>query len=343
MMRVIYALLCLFFWSSDLPAQAPFYQGKTMRIVVGYLSGDSHDQLARTTSRHLGKHIPGTPDIIVQNMPGAGSIIAANYVYGVVKPDGLTLGSISPALYFEQLTGRKEVQFDWTKFTWIGSPEYNGTLLFMRADTPYKTLDDIRKAAELPKCSATGAGTSGHYVPRLIEETLGVRFRLVTGYPGGAEQDLAMERGEVQCRAITTAAFFSREPFLTWHKNGFVRILIQTARKRNPKIPDVPTIFELMEREKTPEASRRLVTVILGASGFGSWPIVSSPGMPKERVTILREAYAKTMKDLDFLEEAQKRGWEIKPISGEELEVLAREVTVQPPEVVERMKKLLGK
>lgn len=343
MMRVIYALLCLFFWSSDLPAQAPFYQGKTMRIVVGYLSGDSHDQLARATSRHLGKHIPGTPDIIVQNMPGAGSIIAANYVYGVAKLDGLTLGSISPALYFEQLTGRKEVQFDWTKFTWIGSPEYNGTLLFMRADTPYKTLDDIRKAAEPPKCSATGAGTSGHYVPRLIEETLGVRFRLVTGYPGGAEQDLAMERGEVQCRAITIAAFFSREPFLTWHKNGFVRILIQTARKRNPKIPDVPTIFELMEREKTPEASQRLVTVILGASGFGSWPIVSSPGMPKERVTILREAYAKTMKDLDFLEEAQKRGWEIKPISGEELEVLAREVTVQPPEVVERMKKLLGK
>jgi len=324
-------------------AQAPFYQGKTMKIVVGYLSGDSHDQLARVTARHIGKHIPGSPDTIVQNMPGAGSIITANYVYGVAKPDGLTLGSISPALYFEQLTGRKEVQFDWPKFTWLGSPEHNGQLLFMRADTPYKTLDDIRKAAEPPKCSATGSGTSGHFIPRLIEETLGLKFRLVTGYPGGGEQDLALERGEVQCRAITIAAFFAREPFLTWHKTGFVRILIQTARKRNPKIPDVPTIFELMERDKTPEASRRLATVILGAGGFGSWPIVSSPGIPKERVTILREAYAKTMKDPDFLEEAQKRGWEIKPIGGEEMEVLAREVTVQPPEVVERMKRLLGK
>ena len=324
-------------------AQAPFYQGKTIRIVVGYLAGDTHDQWARAYSRHMGKYIPGNPDIIVQNMPGAGSIIAANYVYGVAKPDGLTMGSISPALYLEQLTGRKEVQFDWPKFAWIGSPEYNGQLLFMRADSPYKTLEDIRKAAEAPKCSATGAGTSGHYVPRLIEETLGLRFRLVTGYPGGGEQDLAMERGEVQCRAITIAAFFGREPFLTWYKTGFVRILIQTSRKRNPKIPDVPTIFELMDKEKTPESSRRLVTAILGASGFGSWPIVSSPGIPADREKILREAYARTLKDPGFSEEARKRGWEIKPIGGEDLEVLAKEVTAQPSEVIERMKRLLGK
>jgi len=324
-------------------AQAPFYQGKTLRIIVGYLAGDTHDQLARTYAHRMGKHIPGNPDIIVQNMPGAGSIIAANYVYGVAKPDGLILGSISPALYLEQLTGRKEVQFDWPKFTWIGSPEYNGTLLFMRADTPYKSLEDIRKAAEPPKCSATGAGTSGHYVPRLIEETLGLRFRLVTGYPGGGEQDLALERGEVQCRAITIAAFFGREPFLTWHKSGFVRILIQTSRKRNPKIPDVPTIYEFMDKEKTAEASRRLATAILGASGFGSWPIVSSPGIPAERMKILREAYGRTLRDPDFLDEARKRGWEIKPTSGEELEVLAKEVTAQPSEVIERMKRVLGK
>src|SRR3989338_5663335 len=332
---------------SSLPApalaQAPFYQGKTMKIVVGYLSGDSHDQLARATSRHLGKHIPGNPDIIVQNMPGAGSMIAANYVYGVAKPDGLTLGSIAPALYFAQLTGRMEVQFDWVKFTWIGSPEQNGQLLFMRADTPYKTVDDVRNAKEPPRCSATGIGTSGHFVPTLLEETLGLKFRLITGYPGGAEQDLALERGEVQCRAITIAAFFGREPFLTWHKTGFVRILIQTARRRNPKIPDVPTIFELMDKQKTAETSRRLATVILGSGGFGSWPIVSTPGIPPDRVKILRDAYGKTLQDPDFLEEAQKRGWEIRPVGGEDLEALAREVAVQPPEVVERMKRLLGK
>jgi len=324
-------------------AQAPFYQGKTIRIVVGYLSGDTHDLWARAYARYMGRHIPGNPDFIVQNMPGAGSMIAANHVYNIAKPDGLTLGSIAPALYFAQLTGRKEVQFDWAKFTWIGSPEHNGQLLFMRADTPYKTLEDIRKAVEPPKCSATGIGTSGHFVPTLIEETLGLKFRLITGYPGGAEQDLALERGEVQCRAITIAAFFGREPFLTWYKNGFVRILIQTARKRNPKIADVPTIFELMDKEKTPEASRRLASAILGSGGFGSWPIVSSPGIPADRAKTLREGYAKTLKDPALLEEARKRGWEIKPISGEELEELAKDVTAQPPEVIERMKKLLRK
>ncbi|HWP56903.1 MAG TPA: tripartite tricarboxylate transporter substrate-binding protein [Candidatus Acidoferrales bacterium] len=321
----------------------PFYQGKTIRVIVGYLAGDSHDQIARAYTRHMGKHIPGNPDFVVQNMPGAGSMIAANHIYNLTKPDGLTLGSIAPGLYYAQLTGRKEVQFDWAKFTWIGSPESNGHLLFMRADAPYKTLDDVRNAKEPPKCSATGVGTSGHDVPKLLEETLGLKFNVITGYPGGGEQDLALERGEVQCRAITIAAFFSREPFLTWYKKGFVRVMIQTARQRNPKIADVPTIFELMERHKTPEVKRRQATVYLGAGGFGSWPIVSTPGVPAERVKILRDAYAKTLRDPDFVEEAKKRGWELKPVSGEDLQALAREVVEQPPEVVEWLKKLLAK
>jgi tripartite-type tricarboxylate transporter receptor subunit TctC len=324
-------------------AQAPFYQGKTIRIVVGYLAGDTHDLLARAYARHIGKHIPGNPDAIVQNMPGAGSMIAANHIYNITKPDGLTLGSIAPGLYYAQLTGRKEVQFDWTKFTWIGSPEKNGQLLFMRSDAPYKTLDDIRNAKEPPRCSATGVGTSGHDVPKLFEETLNLRFRIITGYPGGGEQDLALERGEVQCRAITIAAFFGREPFLTWYKTGVVRVLIQTARQRNPKIPDVPTIFELMEQYKTPETKRRQAIVYLGAGGFGSWPIVSTPGVPADRARLLRDGYAKMLKDPEFAEEAKKRGWELRPVGGEELQALAKEVIDQPPEVVEWLKKLLAK
>jgi tripartite-type tricarboxylate transporter receptor subunit TctC len=325
--------------SIDGYAQTSIYQGKTLRIIVGYLPGDSHDQLARAYARNLGRHIPGSPEVIVQNMPGAGSMIAANYVYNVAKPDGLTLGSIAPGLYYAQLTGSKEVQFDWPKFTWIGSPERNGSLLFMRADAPYKTLDDIRNAKEPPRCSATGVGTSGHDIPKLFEETLGLRFRIITGYPGGAEQDLALERGEVQCRAITIAAFFSREPFITWHKRGFVRILIQTSRQRNPKIPDTPTLYELMEEHKTPEIKRRQALVYLGAGSFGSWPIVSTPGLPPDRTKILREAYGKRLKDADFLDEANKKGWELRYVSGEELQSLAREVVEQPPEVVEWLKK----
>jgi tripartite-type tricarboxylate transporter receptor subunit TctC len=338
-------LACLFLLSvtRTVSAQTPFYHGKTVRIVVGNLVGDTHDLFARAYARSMGRYLPGNPEIIVQNMPGAGTMIAANHVYNIAKPDGLTLGSLSPALYYAQLTGSKEVKFDWPKFTWIGSPERNGHVLFMRSDSPYQTLDDIRDAKEPPRCSATGVGTSGHDIPKLFEETLGLKFRIITGYPGGAEQDLAMERGEVHCRAITTAAFFAREPFKTWHKSGFVRIMIQTSRQRNPKVPDVPTLFELMEQHKTLDIKRRQALVYLGAGGFGSWPILSTPGLPADRTTMLRDAYAKTLKDPDFLAEAKKNGWELRVVSGEELQALAKEVIDQPPEVVEWLKKLLAK
>ena len=259
-------------------AQANFYQGKTIRIIVGNLPGDTHDLFARAYSRSMGKHIPGNPAILVQNMPGAGGMIAANHIYNVAKPDGLTLGSPSPALYYAQLIGSKEAKFNWPKFNFIGSPERNGHLLFMRADSPYKTLDDVRKAKEPPRCAATGVGTSGHDVPKLFDEMVGLKFNLITGYPGGAEMDLAIERREAQCRAITVAAFFAREPFLTWYKTGVVRILLQTSRQRNPKIPDVPTLFELMEQYKTPEIKRRQTLVYLGVGGFGAWPILANAG-----------------------------------------------------------------
>jgi tripartite-type tricarboxylate transporter receptor subunit TctC len=290
----------------------------------------------------MGKHIPGNPTFVVQNMTGAGSMIAANHIYNIAKPDGLTMGTFAPGLYLAQLTGSKEVKFDWAKFSWIGSPEQDGNVLFMRADAPYKTIEDIRKAAEPPKCSATGVGTSGHLVPRLLEETLNLKFRLVTGYAGGAEQDLALERGEVHCRAITIAAYFSREPFVSWYKKGFVRFLIQTSRKRHPKAPETPTLYEYMEKEKAPEANRRLAIVTLGAGGFGSWPVAATPGIPPERLKMLREAYVKTLQEPDLLEEAKKRGWEMRPVTGEDMATLAKEVSTQPPDVIERMKKLMG-
>ena len=343
MKQTLLGFLIILLGTAHAMAQTSFFQGKTIRIAVGYLAGDTHDLWARAYARNLGKQIPGNPEIIVQNMPGAGSMIAANYVYNVAKPDGLTLGSIAPGLYLAQLTGNKEVKFDWAKYTWIGTPEHNGTLLFMRADTPYKSIEDIRKAKEPPKCSATGVGTAGHLIPRLFEETLNLKFQLVTGYPGGAEQDLALERGEVQCRAITVAAFFGREPFISWYKKGVVRILVQTSRKRHGSIPEVPTLWEFMEKEKASDSNRRLATVALGSGGFGSWPIVSTPALPADRTKILREAYAKMLQEPDLVDEAKKRGWELRPVGGEELEVLAKEVSVQPADVVERMKALMGK
>ena len=342
MRRILLGFLFSLIWSSGVDAQAPFYQGKTITIVVGNPAGDVYDLYARTLSQFLPKYIPGNPNIIIQNMPGAGSMIAANYLYGVSKPDGFTIGSIFPALYFDQLIGRKEVKFDWTKFIWLGTPVQSEHQMYMRADAPYKTVEDVRKASEPPKCGATGTASTAYYIPKLMEETLGTKFNIVTGYQGGSDIDLAVERGEVICRAFTITAFFAREPFTTWRKKGFVRHLIQSGRKRNEKLPDVPTIFELMDKYKTPESSRRLATVVLAAGTIGR-PIVAPPGLPGDRVKILREAFIKTVKDPEFLAEAKKKKLEIDPVGGEELEALAKEVIAQPSEVVERMRKLLGK
>jgi tripartite-type tricarboxylate transporter receptor subunit TctC len=319
-----------------------FYKGKTIKIVVGFLAGDVYDLWARLYAQHMPKHIPGKPDIIVQNMTGAGSMIAANHVYSVAKPDGLTLGSALPALYFDQLIGRKEVQFDYAKFAWIGSPVQNEHQMYMRSDAPYRTIEDIRKATVPPKCGTTGTGSTGYYIPKLMEDALGTKFNLVTGYQGGQDIDLAVERGELHCRAFTIEAFFAREPFLTWRKKGFVRNIVQSGRTRDPKLPDTPTIYELMDQYKTPEATRRLANVVLAAGALGR-PLVATPGIPPERVTVLREAFNKMLKDPDFLTEIERRKYELQPVKGEDLEALAKEVITQPPDVVERMRKLLGK
>jgi tripartite-type tricarboxylate transporter receptor subunit TctC len=340
---LVLVALTLAAFAQDLFAQAPFYQGKTIRVIIGYQPGDNHDQWARTYTRFLGKHIPGNPEFVAQNMPGAGAMIAANHVYNVTKPDGLTLGAIGGALIIAQITGRKEVQFDWPKFSWIGTPDVGGHLLYVRSDSGFKTIDDLRNASEPAKCSATGVGSTGYDLPRLFQEAFGLKFNVVSGYPGGAEQDLAMERGEVNCRAITIEGFFGREPFLTWHKNGFVRILLQTEKQRNHRITEVPTVYELMERYKTPEDKRRLVTTYLGLWGFGSRPIVSTPGVPPERVKILRDAWDKMFKDPDFNDELKKRKWEAGPVGGAELERLAKEIVNQPPEVSAALKRILSK
>lgn len=327
----------------DLCAQAdPFYKGKTIRIVTGFVPGDVDDQWPRLIAQVMAKYIPGNPNFIVQNMAGAGSMVAANYVYSVAKPDGLTLGWISPGLYIDQLLGRKEVQFDWTKFSWIGSPVQTEHQMYMRTDAPYKTIEDIRKATEPPKCGSSGLANMGYYVPRLLEETLELKFKIVTGYQGGNEIDLGVERGEIQCRAMSIEAFFAREPFHTWRKTGFVRNLIQTGRKRDPKLPEAPTLYELMDQHNTPEDARRLATGVLTVGVLGR-PMVGAHGIPSDRVRLLRSAFASALKDPELINEAKRRNFGLQPVSGEEMEALANEVMAQPPEAIQRLRKLLGK
>ena len=322
-------------------AQANFYQGKTLKVIVGTAPGGGYDLWARLMAQHIGKHIPGNPMVIVQNMPGAGGAVAANYIYGVAKPDGLTLGAFNPALYFDQLVARPEVKFDWGKFTWIGSPEKNDIVHFIRADSPFKTIDDLRNAKVPPKCGNTGTGNSGLYVPRLLEDTLGIKTTVISGYQGGSEIDLAIERNEVICWSPLIGTYFGREPYKQWHKSGFIRAVVQTGAKRDERLKDVPTLNELMQQYKTTEAGKRLAKVILTAATLGR-PITAPPRLSAEQTKILRDAYAKTMKDPELLAETAKRGWDVEPLSGAELESLAKEVIVQPKEVIERMKWVLG-
>ncbi len=323
-------------------AQSDFYRGKTMTFIVNMAAGDANDLWARALARNLVKYIPGNPNILAHNMAGGGSMISANYLYSVAKPDGLTIGQTSSSLYFQQLIGRREVQFDWRKFSWIGSAGQAESLLMMRSDAPYKSMEDIRTASEPPKCSATAPGAGTHISLKVLEEALNAKFRIVTGYKSGSDQDLAIERGEVQCRAVTSASFLAREPFIGWQKKNFVRILAQSGRKRNPKLAEVPTIYELMARHQTPEAKQRLVAVLLGADHFGQYLAATPPATPMERVKILRDAYARALKDPDLIEEAARRNWSMDSVTGEDLEKMAKQVIDQPPQLIGRVKELLG-
>jgi len=340
MILILVLLLGLGLGSAAL-AQAPFYQGKTLTIVVGTKAGDVYDLYPRLLAEYWTKHIPGNPNIIIQNVPGAASLIATNQVYNITKGDGLTLGAIYPALYFDQLLKKTEVKYDWSKMPWIGSTVTSNHLMYMRADTPYKSVEDVRNAKTAPKCGSTGIASTGYYMPKLMEEVLGSKFDIVSGYQSGQDIDLAVERGELQCRAFTITAYHAREPFISWRKRNFVNVIIQTGLKRDPRIKDTPTIYELMDRYKTSDASRKLAKVILASGDFGR-PIVAAPGVPADRMKLLRDSFKQTLTDPAFLAEAERRKLEIDPTWYDEMESLAKDVMATPADVVARMKKLLG-
>ena len=342
-------LTLIFGLSVVLPGIAPearaqddqFYNGKTIRIMVGSTAGGFYDRWARLFAKHMVKYIPGKPEIIVQNMPGGGSVIAANHVFNVGKPDGLMLVMPLNGVYIDQFVGRKEVKFDMRKFHFIGSPVTESIIFYMRNDAPYKSIADIIKAKEPPKCGGSGTASSDFILSKVLEETVGAKFNTVLGYAGGTEIDLAVEKNEVVCRAHSMSAHFGREPFDTWHKRGFDRHIVQTSRKKDSRAADAPTLYELFEQYKVPENKRRLARVLLAAGDFGR-PMMVTPGTPPARVKILRNAYVKTLSDPEALDEAKRGRMDVDPASGEELEQLVKEIFESPPEVVERVKKILA-
>jgi tripartite-type tricarboxylate transporter receptor subunit TctC len=274
-------------------------------------------------------------------MTGAGSVVATNHVYNVAKPDGLTLVMPLNGVYIDQFVGRKEAQFDMRKFRFIGSPVTEAIIFYMRADAPYKSIADIIKAKEPPKCGGSGTASSDYILAKVLEETVGAKFNTVLGYAGGTEIDLAVEKNEVVCRAHSMSAHFGREPFDTWHKRNFDRHLVQTSAKKDTRAADAPTLHELFEQYKVPGNSRRLAQVLLAAGDFGR-PMMVTPGTPPDRVKILRDAYAKTLSDPEALDEAKKGRMDVDPATGEELDKLVNDIFDSPPDVVERVKKILA-
>jgi len=334
------ALVCLLIGNARAQTDG-FYNGKSVRVVVGFTPGGFYDRWARLLSRYMPKYIPGNPTFVVQNMPGASSVIAANYVYNLSKADGLTLLVPINSLYLDQIVGHQEVKFDMRKFEFIGSQEKAPTMLYFRADSPFKTLSDIINAKEPPKCGATGTASTGYLLSKIMDEAFKARLATVTGYQGGSEIDVAVERGEIVCRGMDIPPHFGREPFDGWHKRGFDRHILQSGPKRDPRMGDAPTLFELMDQFKTADVVRRASRIILASGEFGR-PMVAGPGNPAERIKIMRDAYAKAMRDPGLIEEANKGKMDMEYTPGEELQNLMKEVMGQPRDVIEKVKRVIG-
>ena len=338
---LIFVVFLIVSSASYVRAQAtPFYQDKTVRVIVGFTPGGFYDRWARLLSRYMPKYIPGNPNFVVQNMPGASSVIAANYVYNVAKSDGLTLLVPINSLFLDQIVGRKEVKFDMRKFEFIGTQEKAPTMLYFRADSPIKTVADIIKASEPPKCGSTGTASTGYLLARIMDEAFKARLNTVTGYQGGSEIDVAVERGEIVCRGMDIPPHFGREPFDTWHKKGFDRHILQGGPKRDPRMGDVPTLFELMDQHKSPEVMRAVTRIVLASGEFGR-PMVAGPGNPPDRVKMLRDRLWQSDERSGLVEEAKKGQMDMEYTPGEELQVLMKELMNQPRDVVERVKKVL--
>jgi tripartite-type tricarboxylate transporter receptor subunit TctC len=318
----------------------PFYDGKTIQLLVSSGPGATTDISARLVARYLGKHIPGNPGIIVQNMPGGGGLVGANYLYNVAKPDGLTILAVSRANYLDQMVGRQEVKADFRKFNWIGSFNKAPMMAACRSDTPYKSIAAIRVAKVPPRFGQSGTGSISYVFGSLIEKILDLKIKNVTGFQSGRETDLGMERGEVDCRATSDITVI-RAPWNRWVKENFVTFVIQQGPEKSALLPPVPTVAELAPPESKPLVN--LMDIMLAYTEFDR-PFAAPPGLSKERLQTLREGFEKMLKDGEFAAEAKKLlDWDGRTyLSGEQLQRRLEATVTQPPEVIKRIREILA-
>ncbi|HEX2227123.1 MAG TPA: tripartite tricarboxylate transporter substrate-binding protein [Candidatus Binatia bacterium] len=337
---MILSMLAVFFAQSTSAQNArPFYEGKTIQIVVASGPGASTDIGARLVGRFLGKHVPGYPSVIVQNMPGAGGLVAANYIYNLAKPDGLTLVAVTRSNYLDQMVSKPEVKFDFRKFGWIGSFNKSPMMVACRSDTPYKSIAAMRSAKTPPRFGQAGTGSISYVFANLMSKALDVRIKNVLGFGSGREIDLGMERGEADCRATSDITVI-RPPWDRWMKENFVTFVLQQGPQKSRLLPPVPTVAELAAPQAKPFVS--LMDVMLAYTEFDR-PYAAPPGLPAERLQTLRESFEKMLRDPDFVAEAKKLlDWDgTTYLSGQDLQKKIEVTVTQPPEIIQRIKEVL--
>ncbi len=307
------------------PSHAQSFHGETIGITVGFSAGGGYDIYARVLARYLPTHLPGAPNVIVMNMPGAGSMRAANWIYNVAPKDGTALGTISRGTPFDPLLNMPGAQFDATKFTWIGSANNEVGVCVAWGNAGVNSTEDLYSKEII--IGASGGSADSDQFPKIINGVLGTRMKVVSGYPGGNEINLAMERGEVQgrCGWSWTSLKATHSAAL---KSGTFKVILQVSMQRHPDLPNVPTVYELAKTDE----QRALLKIFLARQVMGR-PFMAPPGIAADRAAALRKGFLETLADRAFLEESDKNSLEISAVSGEDVQKLITEVYSVPEDI----------
>lgn len=317
-------------------AQSPeaFYKGKTLTLLVGFTTGSGADSYARLVGRHIGRFLPGAPAVIIQNMPGSGSLTMANYLYSVAPKDGSTIGIFNRNVPMEPLMGNKNARFDAKQFTWIGSTNAEPSLCVAWHAAPVKKWEDAKERTFL--VAATGLNANSGLVPMLLNEVLGTKMKTIMGYPGSGEMSLALEGGEVEgrCGWSRSSIMATRADWIAQDK---IRLLLQAGLQKSPSMQDVPLAMDYV----TNDSDRQLLKLGVAWDEM-AWPFMAPPGVPPDRARALRSAFEAALRDPQLLEEARKERLDINLVTGEAIETLLADIYATPPDVVAKMSRLMG-
>jgi tripartite-type tricarboxylate transporter receptor subunit TctC len=330
-----FVLLSVLAWAVPAGAQPGFFDGKTIRIVVGFSAGGGYDTYSRAIARHLGRHVPGKPVVIVENMPGAGSLIAANHLYRVARADGLTIGNFAGGLVLGQVLGQPGIEFDARKLAWLGVPARETCVCALTRASGVTSVEAWMAAKKPPKLGGTGVGASTDDVPRILAATLGLPIQLVRGYKGTADIRLAAESGE-----LAGGCWQWESVKATWRQgleSGEVAVLLQVAPKPLADLAKVPLAVSLA---KTEEARQIIHAGIVVPSEIGRLYALP-PGTPADRAQTLRTAFLETMRDPEFVADARRSKLEIDPIGGDELTRVVQDLFKLDPAIQAKLKGIL--